>query len=130
MKILSLDDAKGELAHLVSAWKSDAIPRWDMIEVAEEIENHVHGIRTLSSSDTAVADLVSAALDLLANAHHQHVLPQDVPVFEALLSASEATSAIETFASYWSELDYSSRQAEARLYWFGAEEPNEGPEAV
>lgn len=123
MRIESLEDARAELARVLSEWEAGSLETpWHVQDTAEEVERQFQERRLLRSQKEigGIAAIVHAALDLLTNAQAQYVLPADIPTFKVLLTAAPGTetAAIETYRRYWEAVDYGARQAAMEQEWF------------
>ena len=77
------------LAELLSRWQAGEMSAWQMIEEAEEAENLLFGEATevpeIPKSDPQ--SIPVAVLEMLSAAHHQRVLPSDIPALLEFLQA-------------------------------------------
>ena len=124
MRIASLEDASKELIRIIGAWESESIETpWYVQDEAGRIEQELQerGLLQSGAEPASVAAIIEAALDVLAIAQAQYVLPADIPAFRALLSATPGTepAALEAFEQYWNSVDFKSREQEVQRYWFG-----------
>ncbi|RBW49309.1 hypothetical protein [Marinobacter sp. F3R11] len=121
---MTLENAKRELLLLLSSWKRGEIDSpWHVQDQAESIEQQLVDCKQLGPQRQAdgLADQVKGVLDQLSNAQAQYVLPEDIDVMRELLEAPEldVKDILTRYSYYWDTVDYSSREAEAREYWFG-----------
>lgn len=121
---LTLENAKKELLLLLSSWKRGEIDSpWHVQDQAEAIEQQLFDGKQLGPHRQAddLAARIKGVLDQLSNAQAQYVLPQDIDVMRELLEApeSEVKDILMRYSYYWDSIDYSSREAEVRKYWFG-----------
>ena len=121
---LTIESVRRELLLLLSSWKRGEIDSpWHVQDQAEAVEQQLFDSEQLGPQQRAdcLAARVKGVLDQLSNAQAQYVLPEDIDVMTELLEASESDvkNILTRYSYYWDSIDYSSREAEVRKYWFG-----------
>jgi len=121
---MTLDASRQELISLLQRWKAgDIADPWHVQDDAERMQEKLieEGLLSIGKEKEGVAAQVDSILGQLTNAQAQFVLPRDTDVMLLLLSVceDEVSAALSKHDHYWNSLDYDSRAAEVRAYWFG-----------
>lgn len=123
MTAITLEEARRRAQELLREWKTDSAEhRWLLVERAEAIEDELHkaGVLDTDTPGSGLAALVDAVYSVLAAAHHQHFLPEDVPIAQEVLAASPGNEgeALRRFNEYWDDVDSDERASRSSDFWF------------
>lgn len=120
---MTLDFARQRAIELLENWDTSSMEgRWHLVDQSEAIEQNLleSGVLRRDGMDVGPAAIVEAAYDIIASAHHQRFLPEDVPVVLELLrsDAGKENSALRMFDEYWERVDFEARERPAQRFWF------------
>ena len=120
---MTLDFARQRAIELLENWDTSSMKgRWHLVDRSEAIEENLldSGVLRRDGMDMGSAAIVKAAYEIIAFAHHQRFLPEDVPVVLELLrsDAGKEDSALRMFDEYWERVDFKAREKPALRFWF------------
>ena len=117
------------LADLLLRWQAGEVSAWQMIGEAEEAEGLLVGdkpvVPPIPRADPQSIPI--AVLELVATAHHQPLLPSDVPALIEFLEtgAGRELEAWARFDRYCKGVDWAGRESAAQALYFTPERLDE-----
>ena len=115
---------RNALLDLLTRWERGEVSAWQVVEEAEEAEEAIDGdldvVPELPKSDPN--SIPVAVLGLLSTAHHQPLLPVDIPVLLRFLRAKPGgeLDAWQELDRYFDSIDWKQREAVGNELYFGA----------
>jgi hypothetical protein len=117
------------LAALLLRWQAGDLGAWQMIEEAEGAEDLLFGdmavVPEIPKEDPQSISV--AVLELLSAAHHQQLLPADVPAVLEFLETQPGgeLEAWARFEQYWEAVDWQARESAVQELYFEPGRPGE-----
>ena len=121
---------RDSLINFLGRWQRGEISHWDVVNEAEEAEEALFGNLEVipESPRNDPGSIGLAVLELLAEAHVQQILLEDVPAILRFLSAKAGheLEAWQEFDRYWDSIDFAAREEVASRLYFPAKDESAG----
>src|SRR5450759_3728298 len=121
---------RDSLVDLLRRWQSGENSHWTVVNEAEAAEEALFGnLEAVPASPRTDPNSVGlAVLELLADAHVQRVLPEDIPAILKFLAVEtgQELEAWQDFDAYWDSVDFAAREELASRLYFPAKDESAG----
>ncbi len=119
---MEFSEAHRRVVEILARWERGEIEPWDVLDEAENLEVELLKMyRSLDYPKDDYRSIVADVVGMLAIAHHEKIMPDDIPALRRLLSThrGQEAQAWRAFNHHLDRTEGSDRTAAAELLWYG-----------
>ena len=123
---MQFSEAHRRVVEILARWERGEIEPWDVVDEAENLEAEL--LKTYRSLDYPKDDyrsIIAEVVVMLAIAHHEEIMPDDIPALRCLLGThrGQEVQAWQAFNHHLDRTEGSDRTTAAELLWYGKRIP-------